>query len=74
MIRVGIISYLTNDYKGELRRTYLDAVISDIQVMIAEDGLKFAQQDLEIAYILAFPDDIALLDSLDAVIKTRLNE
>ena len=58
----------------ELRRTYLDAVISDIQVMIAEDGLKFAQQDLEIAYILAFPDDIALLDSLDAVIKTRLNE
>lgn len=54
-----------------LRSAYMDAVLSDMKVMIAEGGLKFARQDMEIASILAMPEEMALLDSLDAVIKSR---
>ena len=55
----------------ELRGAYLDAITSDMKVMIAEGGLKFAQQDMEIASILALPEDQPMLDSLNAVIKSK---
>ena len=55
----------------ELRKAYLDAITSDMKVMIAEGGMKFAQQDMDIASILALPEDKPLLDSLNAVIKSK---
>jgi hypothetical protein len=55
----------------ELRKAYLETITSDLKLMIAEGGLKFAQQDMEIAYILALPEDKPMLDSLNAIIKSK---
>ena len=55
----------------ELRKAYLETITSDLKLMIAEGGLKFAQQDMEIAYILALPEDKSMLDSLNAIIKSK---
>lgn len=53
----------------ELRQSYFDAIISDIDTMIKEGGAMFATQDLEMAKILALPEDKSLLDSKEAVIR-----
>lgn len=55
----------------ELRKAYMETITSDLKLMIAEGGLKFAQQDMEIAYILALPEDKPMLDSLNAIIKSK---
>jgi hypothetical protein len=55
----------------ELRKAYMETITSDLKLMIAEGGLKFAQQDMEIAYILALPEDKPILDSLNAIIKSK---
>ena len=55
----------------ELRKAYMETITSDLKLMIAEGGLKFAQQDMEIAYILALPEDKPILDSLNAIINSK---
>ena len=53
----------------DLRQSYFDAIISDINSLINEGAAKFAQQDLKMARILALPDEKDRLDSLEAIIN-----
>jgi hypothetical protein len=57
-----------------LRQGYFDAIMDDIMVLLDEDGAVFARQDLEIAKLLAFPEEKQRLDSIDAIIENRLRE
>ncbi len=57
-----------------LRQGYLDAILADIKVLLDEDGAVFARQDLEIAKLLAFPEEKHRLDSIEAIIENRLSE
>lgn len=56
-----------------LRLAYMQRIINDIDDLIREGGEKFAIQDLEIAKILALPDEKHLLDSLDKLISNSLD-
>lgn len=55
-----------------LRKDYLNTIIDDVKVLLDEDGAMFAHQDMEIAGILALPDEKPLLDSIETVIKQKL--
>ena len=55
-----------------LREDYMNAIMDDVKVLLDEDGAMFAHQDMEIAGILALPDEKPLLDSIETVIKQRL--
>lgn len=57
-----------------LRKGYFDAICADIKVLLDEDGTLFARQDMEIANLLAFPEEKHRLDSIDAIIENRLSE
>ena len=57
-----------------LRKGYFDAIYADIKVLLDEDGTLFARQDMEIANLLAFPEEKHRLDSIDAIIENRLSE
>lgn len=52
----------------DLRQSYFDAIISDINSLINEGAAKIARQDLKMARILALPDEKDMLDSLEAII------
>ena len=55
----------------DLRKSYFDAIVSDINTMVREGGAMFASQDLEMAKVLAMPEDQQVIDSLE--IKIRIN-
>ena len=55
----------------DLRQSYFDAIVSDINTMVREGGAMFASQDLEMAKVLAMPEDQQVIDSLE--IKIRIN-
>lgn len=57
-----------------LRLAYMNRIISDIDDLIHEGGEKFAVQDLEIAKILALPDEKRMLDSLGNLISYNVND
>ena len=52
-----------------LRKSYFDAIVSDINTMILEGGAMFASQDLEMAKVLAMPEDQHVIDSLEIIIR-----
>ena len=52
-----------------LRKGYLNTIMDDVNVLLDEGGAKFAHQDMEIAGILALPDEKPMLDSIKAVVK-----
>ena len=52
-----------------LRQSYFDAIISDINTMIHEGGAMFASQDLEMAKVLAMPEDKHVIDSIETIIR-----
>ena len=52
-----------------LRKDYLNTILDDVRVLLDEDGAMFAGQDMEIAGILALPDEKPMLDSIEAVVK-----
>ncbi len=56
----------------ELRSAYMHRIVSDIDDLIREGGEKFAVQDLKIAKMLALPDEIPSLDSLDRLIPQNV--
>lgn len=58
----------------DLRQSYYNAIISDITVLLDEGGEMFASQDMEIAGVLALPEEQKKLDSLNAIIQSRLNK
>ena len=53
----------------DLRESYFDAIVSDINTMILEGGAMFASQDLEMAKVLAMPEDQHVIDSLEIIIR-----
>ena len=57
-----------------VRQGYFNAIMDDIKVLLDEDGAVFARQDLEIAKLLALPEEKHRLDSIDAIIENRLRE
>lgn len=70
-----IDSYNIEDQQTKLlnlREDYMNAIMDDVKVLLDEDGAMFAHQDMEIAGILALPDEKPLLDSIETVIKQRL--
>ena len=70
-----IDSYNIEDQQTKLlnlRKDYMNAIMDDVKVLLDEDGAMFAHQDMEIAGILALPDEKPLLDSIETVIKQRL--
>jgi hypothetical protein len=52
-----------------LRQSYFDAILSDIKVLLDADGAMFAEQDLEMAKVLALPVEKPVLDSIEAKIS-----
>ncbi len=52
-----------------LRKDYLNTILDDVRVLLDEDGAMFAGQDMEIAGILALPDEKPMFDSIEAVVK-----
>lgn len=53
-----------------LRQDYLSTILNNVNDMLGfENAAKFAQQNLEIADILALPQDKPMLDSIKAVVK-----
>lgn len=54
-----------------LRENYFDAIMSDIRVMVREGAAKFAGLDLEMAKVLALPEDKHVLDSIEAIIRSN---
>lgn len=58
----------------DLRQGYFGAIMDDIKVLLDEDGAVFARQDLEIAKLLAFPEEKQRLDSIEAIIENSLRE
>ncbi len=70
-----IDSYNIEDQQTKLlnlRKDYMNAIMDDVKVLLDEDGAMFAHQDMEIAGILALPDEKPLLDSIETVIKQKL--
>ena len=54
----------------DLREDYLKIILNNVNDMLGfENAAKFAQQNLEIADILALPQDKPMLDSIKAVVK-----
>lgn len=53
----------------KLRKSYFDAIVSDINTMILEGGTQFASEDLEMAKVLAMPEDQHVIDSLEIIIN-----
>jgi hypothetical protein len=58
----------------DLRSAYMHRIVSDIDDLIRDGGEKFAIQDLEIAKILALPNEMCVLDSLDRLISISINK
>ena len=54
-----------------LRQEYLNTIMDDVKVLLDEDGAMFAHQDMEIAGILALPNEKHMLDSIKSVIKQQ---
>ncbi len=54
-----------------LRKEYLDTIMDDVKVLLDEGGAMFAHQDMEIAGILALPNEKHMLDSIEEVIKQK---
>ena len=52
----------------DLRQDYFDAIMADIKMLLDEDGTMFASQDLEMAKVLAMPEESYILDSIGAII------
>jgi len=53
----------------DLRKNCFDAIMTDIRVMMREGAAKFAGLDLEMAKVLALPEDKHALDSIEAIIR-----
>lgn len=51
-----------------LRQSYFNIIMADIKVLLDEDAAKFANQDLEMAKVLALPNEKHVLDSIEGVI------
>ena len=67
-------SYNIEDQRNillNLRQEYLNTIMDDVKVLLDEDGAMFANQDMEIAGILALPNEKNMLDSIRAVIKQK---
>ena len=54
-----------------LRQGYFDAIMADIKMLLDEDGAMFASQDLEMAKVLAMPEENYILDSIGAIIGSN---
>ena len=51
-----------------LRQSYFNTIVADIKVLLDEGAAGFARQDLEIAKVLALPEDKHAPDSIAAII------
>lgn len=54
-----------------LRKNYFNAILTDIRVMVHEGAAKFAGLDLEMAKVLALPEDKHVLDSIESIIRSH---
>lgn len=52
-----------------LRQDYLSTILNDVKDMLDLDAAEMTRQDLEIADILALPEEKPMLDSIKAVVK-----
>ena len=52
-----------------LRQDYLGIILNDVKDMLDLDAAEMTRQDLEIADILAIPEEKPMLDSIKAVVK-----
>ena len=52
-----------------LRQDYLGIILNDVKDMLDLDAAEMTRQDLEIADILALPEEKPMLDSINAVVK-----
>lgn len=52
-----------------LRHDYLSTILNDVKDMLDLDAAEMTRQDLEIADILALPEEKPMLDSIKAVVK-----
>ena len=52
-----------------LRQDYLSTILNDVNDMLDLDAAEMTRQDLEIADILALPEEKPMLDSINAVVK-----
>ena len=52
-----------------LRQDYLGIILNDVKDMLDLDAAEMTRQDLEIADILALPEEKPMLDSIKAVVK-----
>ena len=52
-----------------LRQDYLSTILNDVKDMLDLDAAEMTRQDLEIADILAIPEEKPMLDSIKAVVK-----
>lgn len=57
----------------EIRKCYLNVIVSDMEAMMEISGWDFAYDDWTIANVLAEPDERPLLDSLGMIIGSRKN-
>lgn len=55
-----------------LRQDYLNTILNDVKDMLDLDAAELTSQDLEIADILALPEEKPMLDSIKAVVKHNL--
>lgn len=65
-------SYDIENQKIELlnfRQDYLSTILNDVKDMLDLDAAEMTRQDLEIADILALPEEKPMLDSIKAVVK-----
>lgn len=52
-----------------LRQDYLSTILNDVKDMLDLDAAEMTRQDLEIADVLALPEEKPMLDSIKAVVK-----
>lgn len=57
-----------------LRKGYLDIIMADVKLLLDEGAMSFARQDLEVARLLASPDESPRIDSLESIIKLSQKE
>ena len=57
-----------------LRKDYQNIILDNVKALLEEDGAMFAGQDMEIACILALPEEKPMLDSIEAVVKHKLEK
>lgn len=58
----------------DYRKSYLNTIMVDVKVLIDEGGAMFAQQDMDVARLLALQDEKQKLDSIDAIIESSLTK